>query len=163
MRLPERMKGVHIVRGIGKDYCYAWRGGPRVNAKIGSKAFFAELEYARATPKPQRAENKTPPKEPNVTDRLRLDPDKHPGLTHLYRHYGFDGKVLYVGITRSALGRWGEHLRRGNRSSWIDEVAVITVDHYSTRAEAEDAEAAIVLAERPVFNRVVRIGRRKAA
>jgi predicted GIY-YIG superfamily endonuclease len=158
------MKGVHIVRGHGKEYCYAWRGGPRIMSKMGTKAFDAELGRAKATPKSQRAEYKTPLKEPNIGNRIQLDSDKNPDLTHLYRHYGFDGKLLYVGITKSTLGRWGEHTRRGDRRSiWTDEVALITVDHYPTREDAEAAEAAVILAERPTFNRVVRIAKKLAA
>jgi hypothetical protein len=77
------MKGVHIVRGHGKEYCYAWRGGPRIMSKMGT--------------------------------------------------------------------------------IWTDEVALITVDHYPTREDAEAAEAAVILAERPTFNRVVRIAKKLAA
>jgi hypothetical protein len=156
----KRPKGVHEVRMHGKVYYYAWRGGPRIRAAFGTPEFDQELAHAKATPKSHRAEHKAPPGAPKVGNRLQLDRAKNPDLTHLYRHYGFDGKLLYVGVTRSTPTRWLEH---NKRSTWVDEVAVITVDHYPTREAAEDAEAAAILAERPLFNRVVRIGQKLAA
>lgn len=39
--------GVHNVKANGKMYTYAWRGGPRLYAEIGTKEFLAE--YLKAT------------------------------------------------------------------------------------------------------------------
>lgn len=32
-------KGLHVVHSRGKTYCYAWRGGPRIDAELGSPQF----------------------------------------------------------------------------------------------------------------------------
>lgn len=37
------VKGVHIVKSNGSTYVYAWRGGPRIKAEIGTPEFFQEL------------------------------------------------------------------------------------------------------------------------
>lgn len=41
--------GIHVVRSKGKEYVYAWRGGPRVHAPIGTDAFVDELADLRRT------------------------------------------------------------------------------------------------------------------
>ena len=81
-----------------------------------------------------------------------------PDLKHLYRHYDFDGKLLYVGVSNNVLRRWDDHK---HKATWADQVAVITVDHYPTREAAEDAEADAILAEKPRFNSHVRINQQK--
>lgn len=37
------IKGVHIVRSKGREYVYAWRGGPRLHSAPGTDAFVQEL------------------------------------------------------------------------------------------------------------------------
>lgn len=37
------IKGVHIVRSKGREYVYAWRGGPRLHSAPGTEAFVQEL------------------------------------------------------------------------------------------------------------------------
>jgi len=47
------IKGVHIVRSKGREYVYAWRGGPRLTSAPGTEAFvqeLAELRRGRADP-----------------------------------------------------------------------------------------------------------------
>jgi hypothetical protein len=92
------------------------------------------------------------------TKRKRLIRDEAPDLTHLYRHYDFDGKLLYVGVSNNVLGRWDGHK---HKATWADQVAVITVDHYPTREEAEDAEANAIITEKPRFNGHVMINRQE--
>jgi integrase len=41
-----QIKGIHKVRAKGNEYIYAWRGGPRLHAKIGSPEFFREYQQA---------------------------------------------------------------------------------------------------------------------
>ena len=89
--------------------------------------------------------------------RKPLTHDEAPGLTHLYRHYGFDGALLYVGVSNNVIDRWGDHKRA---ATWADLVAKITIEHYATRQEAEEAEADAILAEKPRFNGSVRLNRR---
>ncbi len=40
------LKGVHVVRSGGKTYVYAWRGGPRLKAAVGTPEFVAEYNRA---------------------------------------------------------------------------------------------------------------------
>lgn len=47
------LKGLHIVKAKGKTYVYAWRGGPRIDAELGSAKF--HVAYAEAV-----AEARTP-------------------------------------------------------------------------------------------------------
>lgn len=37
------IKGVHIVSAKGRKYVYAWRGGPRIHAELGTPEFLSEL------------------------------------------------------------------------------------------------------------------------
>ena len=37
------VKGVHVVKSNGRTYVYAWRGGPRLQAQLGTPEFFQEL------------------------------------------------------------------------------------------------------------------------
>jgi Arm DNA-binding domain len=90
--------------------------------------------------------------------RLMLTRGEAPGLTHLYRHYDFDGKLLYVGVSHNTIDRWTSHKRK---ASWVDLIATIRIDHYPTREAAEDAEADAILAERPRFNSQVRINQQE--
>jgi len=41
------IKGVHIVRSKGREYVYAWRGGPRLLSEPGTEAFVQELAELR--------------------------------------------------------------------------------------------------------------------
>ena len=90
--------------------------------------------------------------------RKALTRAEAPDLTHLYRHYDFDGRLLYVGVSNNVIARWTRHKRQ---APWIDLVANIRIDHYATREEAEDAEAVAILAEKPRFNGNVRINRQE--
>ena len=47
MRVP--LKGIHTVRAKGRTYYYAWRGGPRIDAKPGTPAFLLMYEEAHAS------------------------------------------------------------------------------------------------------------------
>jgi integrase len=43
------IKGVHIVRSKGREYVYAWRGGPRLQTAPGTDAFVQELAELTAS------------------------------------------------------------------------------------------------------------------
>jgi len=45
------LSGVHKVTAKGRTYYYAWRGGPRLTAEPGSKAFVEQLAEAQASRK----------------------------------------------------------------------------------------------------------------
>lgn len=69
--------------------------------------------------------------------------------TALYRIRGEGGGLLYIGITNSVPFRWNGHQAV---QPWWDEVRSLTVEWYGTRAEAEEAEKAAILAEQPRYN-----------
>jgi DNA-binding transcriptional regulator YiaG len=71
----------------------------------------------------------------------------------LYRHFDAAGQLLYVGISLSALRRLGEH-ERG--SQWYESIANVTVEQFSSRAEAEQAEIYAIRNEKPLHNKAHR-------
>ena len=72
--------------------------------------------------------------------------------TSLYRHFDKDGRLLYVGISRSFMGRLGQHKRK---SHWYWSIARVDVTHYPDRATAVRAEARAIRTEGPLHNRMV--------
>jgi integrase len=57
MTVRVELKGLAKVRAKGKDYWYAWRGGPRLRGAVGSPEFIASYNEAiadRHTPEPGR-------------------------------------------------------------------------------------------------------------
>lgn len=72
-----------------------------------------------------------------------------PKPTALYRYWDEGDALLYVGITGDLKHRERSHLRR---SSWMEFVARSTVERFPSREDAEAAEVAAILAERPLFN-----------
>lgn len=73
-----------------------------------------------------------------------------PERTALYRFYGADGDLLYVGISIDPDGRWKAH--RDNKEKWVPFVARRTVEWLDSRPEALDAEARAIRSERPRYN-----------
>jgi hypothetical protein len=68
----------------------------------------------------------------------------------LYRFYDRDGGLLYIGISLHAAQRASQH-RHGQ--PWWPEVARMDVESVSgDRADAEAAERAAILAEKPRYN-----------
>lgn len=57
--------------------------------------------------------------------------------TALYRHWDADGKLLYVGVSLSAVTRLGQHRRD---AGWADEIASVTIEYFATREAALKAE-----------------------
>lgn len=74
-----------------------------------------------------------------------------PPKVNLYRYFDSSGRLLYAGITED-LGYRAVLHRRG--SAWMDLAAGSQIVHFETRAEAEQAEAAAIKAEQPLFNKV---------
>lgn len=68
---------------------------------------------------------------------------------HLYRHFDADGKLLYVGISLSAIKRLGEHAAN---SHWYCSIRTVTIEHFDTREQAIAAETAAIKNERPAHN-----------
>jgi predicted GIY-YIG superfamily endonuclease len=69
--------------------------------------------------------------------------------TALYRMYGHDGALLYVGITCDIGSRFTTH---SADKPWWTEVARIEIEHYPTREAALAAERAEIKARRPRWN-----------
>jgi hypothetical protein len=77
-------------------------------------------------------------------------PEAPQGRTALYRFYGADSQLLYVGISNDPEYRWKSHLYRD--SKWAPLVASRVDEWFESRAEAEAAEVAAIKAEQPRFN-----------
>lgn len=82
--------------------------------------------------------------------------------TALYRIYDDAGVLLYIGITNSVPLRWNGHQAV---QPWWGELRSLTVEWHETRAKAEAAEKAAILAEQPKYNvtylRPTRLGRER--
>lgn len=70
-------------------------------------------------------------------------------MHQLYRHFDMYGRLLYVGISVSALGRLAQHK---HTAEWFNNIATITVVNYDTRGELEKAEIEAIRKERPKYN-----------
>lgn len=68
----------------------------------------------------------------------------------LYRHFDAEGRLLYVGISLSAVERLKQHVAR---SGWSAEIASITVETHADREAAMKAEREAVERERPLYNK----------
>lgn len=68
--------------------------------------------------------------------------------TQLYRYFDAQDKLLYVGVSLSAVVRL-----RGRKSvEWIEQVAKITIETFETRGLALAAERLAIQSESPAFN-----------
>jgi predicted GIY-YIG superfamily endonuclease len=68
----------------------------------------------------------------------------------LYRCWGSDGRLLYVGVTNSYSQRLCHHRAR---TPWWPTVAEVSTASYPNRHTALNAEALAIKAERPIHNR----------
>lgn len=71
------------------------------------------------------------------------------GPTDLYRYFDRQGRLLYVGISKSAVVRAMQHERLAR---WWDSWATMTRTVYPNRDLASDAERYAIVHERPLFN-----------
>jgi hypothetical protein len=70
--------------------------------------------------------------------------------TALYRHYGIDGSLLYVGISLGPVRRLEQHK---HKSDWFRTIARIDVQWLPSRSAALDAEARAIANENPRHNK----------
>lgn len=70
--------------------------------------------------------------------------------TQLYRHFDASGRLLYVGISLSAISRLSQH---SGDSHWFGDIANVTVERFETRRDALHAEADAIASEDPLYNR----------
>lgn len=78
--------------------------------------------------------------------------------TALYRFYGADETLLYVGISTNVVARMGQH---ADSQPWWELVARTTVEHFPTREEAREAEQAAIDSGKPSFNKVRAFGKKR--
>lgn len=68
--------------------------------------------------------------------------------THLYRFFGADNQLLYVGITYNPFTRFSQHKQQ---KPWSD-IKRIDLENFPTRQEAEAAEKLAIQTEHPEWN-----------
>jgi len=69
--------------------------------------------------------------------------------THLYRHYDSAGRLLYVGISLSAVQRLAQHR---DHSHWFEDIANVAIERHESREQALAAERAAIIKEQPLCN-----------
>lgn len=67
----------------------------------------------------------------------------------IYRHFGKNGGLLYIGYSSDLLSRTNGHK---NNSRWFIKVTRIEIEHFKTRDDALKAEAKAIIEERPIYN-----------
>lgn len=116
--------------------------GPRIR-RVDERSLGAY--YGKPVPGPRELElNPPPPPAKPAPARPRRKTDHW-----LYWFYDDSGDLLYIGITNSGVKRMEQH---GADKVWWPEVRNITVDHFSTREEAEAAEIAAIKQHLPKHN-----------
>ncbi|MDD2270976.1 MAG: GIY-YIG nuclease family protein [Desulfuromonadaceae bacterium] len=70
-------------------------------------------------------------------------------MISLYRHYGHDSKLLYVGISNNALSRLYQHEQS---SEWYELISRVEIEHYPSREQALKAEKKAIENEKPIYN-----------
>ena len=79
-----------------------------------------------------------------------MDPKQsRPEQTALYRLYGADEALLYIGVSKHFGVRWQKHAAT---KPWWGEVRSQTIQWFGTRDEALDAEALAIFGEQPRHN-----------
>lgn len=72
----------------------------------------------------------------------------------LYRHYGADNDLLYVGVSLSATHRLSQHK---DHARWFADIVRVEIEHHPSREEALAAERHAIETEKPkhnlIFNR----------
>lgn len=68
--------------------------------------------------------------------------------TALYRHFDASGRLLYVGISISAMARLAAH----EAAVWFDDIARVDVERHPSRDAALTAERHAIRTEKPLHN-----------
>lgn len=95
------------------------------------------------------------PGESTVTD-LTARPMVRQGPASLYRLFGADGSLLYVGIAGNPGRRFEQHSKD---KPWWSDVASVRLEHFPDRALAVAAEAMAIRVECPIHNVIHNRGR----
>lgn len=75
-------------------------------------------------------------------------------MTDLYRVFDKDGRLLYLGMSFSALSRFGQHLEK---SPWAPQATRIHIEKLPDERAARTAEMRAISTEKPQFNIAPRI------
>lgn len=70
-------------------------------------------------------------------------------VTHLYRLFDKEDRLLYVGISKKVFNRINEHMKE---KSWACEIAREEVQRFPNRGEASHAEIEAIKNEKPLYN-----------
>jgi predicted GIY-YIG superfamily endonuclease len=76
---------------------------------------------------------------------MKRESEKH----HLYRHFDAQENLLYVGISLDALQRLRAHR---TASRWFDDISLVKMETFPSRAKALSAERAAIINEKPKHN-----------
>ena len=68
---------------------------------------------------------------------------------HLYRHFDEREKLLYVGVSLSAIQRLAQHRYH---SHWFNSISKVTIEQFPSREEALNAERTAIQKEEPLHN-----------
>ena len=71
--------------------------------------------------------------------------------TALYRHFDGNGRLLYVGVSLSALTRLAQH---ATTAKWFGDIRRVDIEWHASRRLALAAESRAIKIEAPVFNAV---------
>lgn len=74
--------------------------------------------------------------------------DMYKRRTCVYRIYGINEELLYVGISMNLLGRMAKHRRR----EWWPLARYMETEWFPDRESAKDAERSAIHHENPVYN-----------
>lgn len=69
--------------------------------------------------------------------------------TTVYRFYGYDSALLYVGISHAVFTRWQQHK---SDKHWWSEICSASLQHFTTRQAALATELEAIRSERPRYN-----------
>jgi hypothetical protein len=67
----------------------------------------------------------------------------------LYRAYGYEHELLYIGISSNWVKRFDQH---AENSQWFHETDYIRLQHFGTREAVKQAERLAIQHERPKYN-----------
>jgi excinuclease UvrABC nuclease subunit len=77
----------------------------------------------------------------------KYENEKTPGI--LYRHFDATGVLLYVGSSLNAISRTSKHRLTVH---WYSQIATISLEHFSSRVAAMEAEQLAIKNEKPKYN-----------
>lgn len=69
--------------------------------------------------------------------------------TSLYRHFGPDKELLYVGVSLNHVARLAQH---SSLSDWANTIETVTIEYFDSRELALEAETLAIRSETPTHN-----------